>query len=166
MSRGYDLNDLVEMGKQEALDFINGNLRINAEEESHINPKIRTMLALSMKKSDLPLDVTRLRRLMITENRDILGAVNSDSFDITAAFAIVVGRVTLIRECIEAADRVAATLDKDGAMAAHLGKFRAFLVTVEKASIRLKFGAKDVLVPCTICEAAPEFMSFQADQAA
>lgn len=166
MLDAYEINQAVEAGKKEALDFINKNLRISADEASHINPKIRTLLALAMKKSELPLDVAKLRQTMFVENRNLLAKIDANSPDITLAFASVLGRVTLIRECMEATGRIAATLEPGDTIFLHLHSFFEFLQECEKASVKLRIDYKDALVTSKLQETAPEFMASQTVQAA
>lgn len=166
MLDAYTITEAVEAGKQEALDFINKNLRISADEASYVNPKIRTLLALSMKKSDLPLDVTKLRQTMFVENKSVLAKADQSSADVTLAFANVLGRVTLIRECMEATGRIAATLEPGDAIFSHLHRFFEFLQACEKAAIKLQMNYRDALVASKMEEVAPSYISLQAERAA
>ena len=130
----FDLNALVDLGKQDVLSFINNNLFPDAAGGS---PAICSQFFLAVKKQMAELDIVRTRTLIIQENETLLGGVASDDPYVGFAMARAAGRVSQMQECLMAVDRMIAVEDgEDSARLKSIQGLKFFLEELEKMSVR------------------------------
>lgn len=138
----YDLNMLVDTGKEDVLQFINRTLFSGVSQKGE-RASIYTLFYLAMKKSRAELDVLRTRALILQENGVFLADVKSDDAHIVAAMARAAGRVSQMKECLDAVGRIVmAQTNADEATKRDALQLRATLEEIERMSVR--FGRNGV----------------------
>lgn len=132
----YDLNMLVDTGKEDVLQFIKQSLFSGVSQKGE-RTSIYTLFYLAMKKSRAELDVLRTRSLILQENEMFLADVKSADANIVAAMARAAGRVSQMKECLNAVDRIVMTqTDADEATKRDALQLQAALEEIERMSVR------------------------------
>ena len=126
----FDLNKLVDLGKDDVLSFVKNNLFAEVGRAS-----ICTQFFLAVKKHDADLDILRTRTMVIQENEMLLGGIRSDDPYVGFAMARAAGRVSQMKECLTAVDRMIAVEDDEGRSEAMDG-LKFFLEELEKMSVK------------------------------
>ena len=126
----FDLNALVDLGKDDVLAFIKNNIFTEAP-----HALVCSQFFLSVKKQHAPLDIIRTRALVIQENEALLGQIKSDDPYVGFAMARAAGRVSQMKECLIAVERMMAVEDDESRIEAMEG-LKFFLLELEKMSVR------------------------------
>lgn len=155
MSGANELSDLVERGKKDIHAFVKKALRGSAKEcgggseGERINATISSLLTLALRKTQVEIDVARIRRMIIEENETLLHDVGEDDPNLVLAFAVVVGRVSQIQEFIKAIERVDKTYSEDSAsIYRRLDALKEDLYQVEIMSVRMEMdGNGRIILP-------------------
>ena len=132
----YDLNMLVDTGKEDVLQFIKQTLFSGVPQKGE-RTSIYTLFYLAMKKSRAELDVLRTRALILQENEVFPTDVKSTDANIVSIMARAAGRVSQMKECLDAVDRIVMTqTDAGEATKRDALQLRAALEEIERMSVR------------------------------
>ncbi len=132
-----ELNALVEKGKEDVLQFMKHNL-FPEEFRDGNSSSLSSMYFLSVKKESAGLDILRTRAMIVQENEEFLAQINSNDQEIVFAMARAAGRVSQMKECIAAVDRILLTChEADEERIEQALGLKQFLHSVEKIAVRL-----------------------------
>ena len=136
-----DLNALVDMGKEDVMRYVRQSLFSGVSRQKD-GASIHSLFFLAVKKSYAELDVLRTRTLILQENEVFLADIKSDDPHIVRVMARAAGRVSQMKECLDAVERIVQTQgNADEAMAQEAHGLRAFLEAMEREAV--KFGRDD-----------------------
>lgn len=134
----YDLNALVEMGKEDVLQFVRKNLFSEVSRSDGEGSSIYSSFFLAMKKEKAALDLSRTRQMLIRENEQFLEGVHADDPYLVYAMARAAGRVSQMQECLMAADRMTVTHEGAGdAIIQQIVSLKNLLLSLEKICVKL-----------------------------
>ncbi len=132
----YDLNALVDMGKEDVLRYVRQNLFSGVSRQKD-GASIHSLFFLAVKKSHAQLDILRTRALILQENEVFLSDIKSDDLNIVRIMARAAGRVSQMKECIDAVDRIVRTqTDADPVTPRDAANLKASLEEIERMSVR------------------------------
>lgn len=130
-----DLNALVDMGKEDVLRYVRENLFSGVSRQKD-GASIYSLFFLAVRKSHAALDVLRTRALILRENEVFLADIQSDDPHIACVMARAAGRVSQMKECLDAVDRiVSAQGNADEAMVQEAQGLRRCLEAIERAAV-------------------------------
>lgn len=139
MSSVYNLNALVEFGKDEAIDMVNTLTSSYFVSE----PLLEKMYRMSLGRESAALDTHRTRELLISENMDALEGAREGDVTILGSMARATGRIAQLRNCHQALERVLSTIsDHENHKATQLHLMMKCIQEVEKQAVRLYRSAK------------------------
>ena len=148
----YDLNALVDMGKEDVLQFMRQNL-FSGVSRDRDGASIYSLFFLAVSKSHAELDILRTRTMIIQENEVFLSDIKSNDPHISQAMARAAGRVSQMKQCLAALDRIVnAQANPDEAMAQEALDLKLSLEEIERMSVRLGRCGEGQIELAPLCE--------------
>lgn len=131
-----DLSAFVDMGKEDVLRYVRENLFSGVSRQKDA-ASIHSLFFLAVRKSHAELDILRTRSLILQENVVFLSDIKSDDPYIGLVMARAAGRVSQMKECLDAVDRIVrAQTNAVEAMMLEAQKLKASLEATERAAVR------------------------------